>query len=230
MEITEDTYKEMQAFFAKNKYLVIRNFLDSNTSGLLYQYCLAKTQQIDFKSTFDTENYDPDWDGNFFDHQAPGCYSVYGDVLMDTVLAASRPAIEKYTGLELLPNYSYWRLYQKGIDLKRHKDRGSCEISITLCLGYNTSNLNQTEYANYDWPMFVETNEFEGTDSVPVNMKPGDMIIYRGCEVDHWREPFLGLNHAQVFLHYNDKNGPIPNMYDGRPCIGVPKRFQQNGG
>jgi hypothetical protein len=229
MEITVEKYKEMQEFFRTKKYLVIRNFLDSNMNGLIYQYCLAKVQQIDFKTTYSAENYHPDWDGNFNDSQAPGCYSSYADILMETILAASRPAIEKYIGLELLPNYSYWRLYQKGIDLKRHRDRHSCEISITLCLGYNTSNLDPKEYPDYDWPMWVETDEFPGQDGAPVHLKPGDMIIYRGCEVDHWREPFLGLNHAQVFLHYNDKNGPLANMLDGRPIIGVPKEYQKNG-
>lgn len=228
MEINESQFAEMQEFFKKNNYLVIRNFLDANMTGLLYQYCLAKVQMVDFKSTFVSEKYDADWDGHFNDHQAPGCYSSYGDILMDTILAASRPAIENYTGLSLQPNYSYWRLYQRGIDLKRHRDRHSCEISLTMCLGYNTSNLDPEEYKDYDWPMWVETNEFPGTDGVPVHMKPGDMIIYRGCEVDHWREPFLGLNHAQVFLHYNDQNGPYKNLYDGRPIIGVPKQYQTN--
>jgi hypothetical protein len=57
-------------------------------------------------------------------------------------------------------------------------------------------------------------------------MKPGDMIIYRGCEVDHWREAFKGLNHAQMFMHYNDADGPYKGRYDGRPILGIPKHYQ----
>ena len=53
-------------------------------------------------------------------------------------------------------------------------------------------------------------------------MKPGDMIIYRGCELEHWREPYWGKNHAQVFLHYNEKGGQYDIPNDGRPILGMP--------
>jgi hypothetical protein len=145
--------------------------------------------------------------------------------MMDTLLSASRGMIENYTGLELIPNYTYWRFYQKDEDLKRHKDRHSCEISVTLCLGYNNSNVDDSEYI---WPMWVETDELPDQDGAPIYMKPGDMIIYRGCDVEHWRERFKGLNHAQVFLHYNDKAGPYQIEFDGRPILGIPKKFQKD--
>lgn len=221
--MNEQNFKEIQEYFKENKFVVIRNFLDSNLSGLVYQYCLAKVQQIDFKTTFDKNNYDSDWDGTFGDTQAPSSYSAYGDVLMDTILAASRPTIENYTGLPLVPTYSYWRLYQKEEVLTRHRDRHSCEISTTLCLGYNTSNLDQENFKDYDWPIYVENSNQE---EIPIHLKPGDMLIYKGCEVDHWRNKYIGLNHAQVFLHYNNSTNN-PNMYDGRPIIAVPKRFQK---
>jgi hypothetical protein len=220
----EQDLKEMQNYFKENKYVIIRNFLDSSMSGLIYQYCLAKVQQIDFKTTFDKSHYNSDWDGNFGDTQAPNSYSAYADVLMDTILAASRPTIENYIGISLVPTYSYWRLYQKGEILARHRDRHSCEISTTLCLGYNTSNLDQEKFKEYDWSIYVENLKKE---EVEIHLKPGDMLIYRGCEVDHWRKEYLGLNHAQVFLHYNDSNND-PNMYDGRPIIAIPKRFQRS--
>lgn len=222
--MNDQNLKEIQNYFKENKYVVIRNFLDSNVSGLVYQYCLAKVQAMDFKTTFDKKNYDSDWDGSFGDSQAPSSYSAYGDTLMDTILAASRPAIENYTGLNLVANYSYWRLYQKGEILSRHRDRFSCEISTTLCLGYNTSNLDQETFKDYDWPIYVE--DIKGNE-IAVHLKPGDMLIYRGCEVDHWRDEFLGLNQAQVFIHYNDADGESPNLYDGRPIIAIPKRFQR---
>jgi len=41
-------------------------------------------------------------------------------------------------------------------------------------------------------------------------------------EVEHWREKFIGLNHTQVFLHYNDTCGTVNNFLDGRHIIGVP--------
>ena len=66
--------------------------------------------------------------------------------------------------------------------------------------------------------MFIE--ELDGKKT-PIHMKPGDMIIYRGCELKHWREPFWGKNHAQVFLHYNEKGGEYDIPFDGRPILGM---------
>ena len=52
------------------------------------------------------------------------------------------------------------------------------------------------------------------------------MLIYSGCDLEHWREPFQGTVCSQVFLHYNHANGPFAktNLLDGRPLLGVPKR------
>ena len=221
----DELYKQTQEYFAKHNYVSIKNFLDENTAALFYQYCIVKVQRTDFMIEYAKNEYRPDWDGQFGDPQAGVSYNCYADTLMDSLLYASKDAIEKYTGLQLIPNYTYWRFYQKDEDLKRHRDCHSCEISITLCLGYNNSNVEDPEYV---WPMWVETDQIPDQDGAPVYMKPGDMIIYRGCDVDHWRERFKGLNHAQVFLHYNDKNGPYQIEFDGRPILGIPKKFQKD--
>ncbi len=218
--------EDIQDYFQKHKYVVIRKFLDENTAALMYHYCINKVKAMDFKYLWAPNEYSKEWDGTFGDEQAPISYSSYGDVLMDTLLIASNQMVNKYTGLELIPNYTYWRLYQKGEELKRHSDRHSCEISTTLCLGYNTSNLSEEVRKEYSWPMNIESSAHPEVDGVPVAMNPGDMIIYRGCDLEHWRDPFVGLNHAQVFLHYNDMNGPYKNKFDGRPMVGIPKKFQ----
>jgi hypothetical protein len=212
-----------QEYFQKNNYVVIRNFISTDIAMLLYHYCLIQTAAIDYKSFYEPSKYDINWDGQFGDEQAPGAYGKYGDPIMDSLLALSLNAIQQHSGLELNPNYTYWRLYQKGNDLKRHRDRPSCEISTTLCLGYNTSNVDQTMYPDYKWPIWVESLEETELGGIPINLNPGDLLIYRGCEVDHWRDEYIGLNHAQVFLHYNDKNGDINNVNDGRPALGLPK-------
>ena len=56
MEIIDNNTKDIQEYFKTHKYVVVRNFLDPNIVGLVYQYCLAKVQQIDFKTTFDLKN------------------------------------------------------------------------------------------------------------------------------------------------------------------------------
>ena len=71
--------------------------------------------------------------------------------------------------------------------------------------------------------MFVKTKD---NNEIPLHLETGDMIIYKGCEIEHWREPFKGNNHAQVFLHYNQKNGKFNIENDGRPFLGLPSSFK----
>jgi hypothetical protein len=42
-----------------------------------------------------------------------------------------------------------------------------------------------------------------------VDLEPGDMLVYSGCELEHWRNEFMGNMCGQVFLHYNHVNGPF---------------------
>ena len=65
---------------------------------------------------------------------------------------------------------------------------------------------------------------------VKVDLKQGDMLIYRGNLLEHWREPFQGQDCAQVFLHYNNIKTPDAekNIYDTRPHIGLPSHFKND--
>lgn len=72
-------------------------------------------------------------------------------------------------------------------------------------------------------------SQIEKEKNQEIILKPGDMLIYRGCELYHWRDKFLGLCHAQVFLHYKDINGPFydkDKMYDDRFSLGLPRKYQ----
>lgn len=133
---------------------------------------------------------------------------------METMLHFLHPHMEKNTGLSLCPTYSYYRVYRPGMELKQHLDRESCEISTTVCFGFNYTEKDP----EYRWGMYVEPNNL-----IPQN--PGDLIVYKGCEVQHWRNPFdAGPKSYQVqaFFHYIDKNGQFyPEFaYDKRPGLG----------
>lgn len=167
--------------FQKEKYFVVKRFLDSALLGTVYKYALKKL--LTGEMSLD-------------DGQVPGTPSSYGDTLMETLLELFRPRVEMLTGLKLHPTYSYFRVYQHGDVLEKHKDRPSCEISLTLTLGYEAAK---------PWPIFFEL----GDHPVPVELLPGDAIVYRGMELKHWRERFEGVRHTGVFLHYVDQNGPL---------------------
>ena len=204
-------------FFEEHRWVKIDNFIDRNMANLLYHHVQLEAARLNFldENGIDSDQY---IDGRFDDDQAPGDFSKYGDPIFDTLLSLSLEQMQTLTARDLIPTYSYHRLYTQGTELKKHKDRPSCEISTTLCLGYDNSNVDASKYPDWDWAMYIK--EKNGTE-VPIHMKPGDMIIYRGCEIDHWREPLWGKNHAQVFLHYNEKGGEYDIPYDGRPMLGM---------
>jgi hypothetical protein len=127
---------------------------------------------------------------------------------METLLTKVMPIMKKETNLNLIPTYSYARVYEKGSILQRHKDRPSCEISTTLNIGGDL------------WPIFIRKDNKD----IKIKLTPGDMLVYSGCELEHWREKFTGDICSQVFLHYNHVKGKFAdsNLYDKRPLLGLP--------
>ena len=187
-------------------------FLNRDMADFLYGYVLLSKRRLEVEKENGLSETHQHMYGTFDDSQALGDYSKYGDLVFDTLLIGKTKQLSEITQINLVPQYSYHRLYTKGTELERHRDRESCEISVTLCLGYES---------HYDWPIWFEEKNGE---KISVTLNPGDMVIYKGVELDHWREPFQGNNHAQVFLHYNDKNGPYGHQkFDGREVLGVPK-------
>jgi hypothetical protein len=213
-------------FFNENGWVKIENFIDENMANFLYYYVILATKRCNFLEQAEGKNSE-DLYGTFDDIQALGDYSKYGDLVFDTLLSMAVEHMNILTNKKLVPTYSYHRLYTTGTELKRHKDRASCEISTTLCLGYDISNIDKKMYPNFNWPMFVADKKNE-KNGIPIYMKPGDMLIYRGCDIEHWREPYKGLNHAQVFLHYNDMNGENCIPFDTRPMLGLTDKYKKN--
>ena len=217
-----------KAKFEKNHFLVIKEAIDPKVANFVYNYFLMKRQVA--RTFYDTRYISPfttEW-GIWSDEQVPNTYSHFADIAMETLLLNVQPKMEKLTGLKLNPTYSYARIYKKGDVLHRHKDRFSCEISTTMNLGGD------------DWPIYLENKKNVGipdgkkitvassNKGVKVNLKPGDMLGYKGMILEHWREVFLGDNCAQVFLHYNDvkSKDADKNVFDGRSHLGLPSYFK----
>jgi len=193
----------------KKKFKIVKNAMSKDFASFIYNYLLMKRQvnktlmQQHYFSPFETMF------GVWNDGVVPNTYSHYADILTETLLSKLLPKIEKETKLKLNPNYSFFRIYKKGDVLPKHKDRISCEISITLNVGGNP------------WPIYIKPNYKK---TIKVNLKPGDMLIYKGNEVEHWRDAFKGKNHAQIFFHYNNLKTPNSkeNIFDGRLHLGLP--------
>ena len=65
--------------------------------------------------------YDNGMFGTWTDQQVPNTYSHYSDMVMETLIMKVLPRMQKETGLQLIPTYSYARLYKKGDILKDTK-------------------------------------------------------------------------------------------------------------
>jgi hypothetical protein len=180
--------------FKEKGYTIVKNAISEELRDFITQYALFDEMQ-DFQT-----------DGG----QVPNAHAKYADPAMETMLLHLHPLMEENTGLELYPTYSFYRVYRNGDELTSHKDRPSCEISTTVCFNYSYDD------SKYTWPIYM--------DGYEANLKPGDLVIYRGIELEHWRKPFdiqEDAWHIQGFFHYVDKNGSHANFkWDKRNSVG----------
>ena len=153
-----------------NKYQVIKGALSYELANFIFNYFLLKRDAVDwmYKNNI---TYDNGMLGTWTDQQIPNTFSCYADFAMETLLVKMLPVMAKETGLNLIPTYSYARLYKNGDILKKHKDRPSCEISTTLHLGGDP------------WPIFIDGT---GADTVidehkqihKPNAPPGTKVLH----------------------------------------------------
>lgn len=137
-------------------------------------------------------------------------YARYADPLTETILYSSLEHMEEITGKKLHPTYSYSRVYVKGDVLKPHVDRPSCEVSVTVHVATNGE----------PWPIWMKVR---GKEPMSFTLEPGDAVVYKGCEVTHWRGVADKTEvNVQFMLHYVDQNGPNANYkFDTRPSLGL---------
>lgn len=166
-------------------YTLVKNFVNKETANFLYEY-------LEFSTKVYISEGDPmAKDG---DRMVPGCLGPRsGDMTFDSFLNFMHKRVEKLTDKTLYPTYTYARLYVTGNEMPKHIDRPACEYSLTMKLG---------DSGNGNWPIFIDNKE--------VFLDDGDAVLYKGCEVEHWRNkcdiPDYKL--GQLFLHYVDANGP----------------------
>lgn len=200
--------------FETNRYVYLKNFLDKKNCEEL---TVALKNEIKNRGWIDT--------------QCPKSESIRDSMTFDKLLVDLLPHFEQRSGLKLLPTYAYARLYKPGEVLKIHRDRPACEVSATLTLGFDGD----------VWPIYMGTPSEESTDTERLDennnkvyasnvgkvvMDIGDAVLYRGCELYHWRDEYKeGQWQAQVFLHYVDANGPHKDwIFDKRGKLNLPNQ------
>jgi len=190
--------------FKENKYQIIRNALSRDLINYInINFEIHENANYFFRQPT-LENPYP-----FGDGQSPNSFSWYSSIHSEAVLQFLKPTIEQITDTQLYESYSYARNYYRGAILEKHIDRPSCEYSATICISKDA-----------DWGICIENVD---GDVAEIELYPGDMIVYRGDLLRHWRNPYQGKTHRQLFLHYVDANGKYQNYkFDDRPMLGLP--------
>ena len=170
-----------------NNYLHVPNFISKEA---------AATLAAEYEK-FAVENKLPG------DDQAPYSNSCYNYVGFTELLCNKVSHMADLVGENVFPTYCYGRVYRPGDDLKPHKDRDACEVSVTL-------NLSMEK----EWPIYIRKPNGE---VACLNLSPGDAMLYLGCDAEHWRDPLQEGKHIQVFLHYVRSRGPRAKcLFDAR--------------
>ncbi len=91
---------------------------------------------------------------------------------------------------------TYWfdRWYMNGSSMAPHKDRPACEISVSMNISQDT---------HHGWPLMFDIDGEE----TPCFTQPGDAVIYKGMDFQHWRNKFHGNSFHQIFFHFVRTDG-----------------------
>ena len=228
----------MHPEFEKNGFLHARNFLDSITVNIMSTYLDLYYRYI----TFTDENKEAFRKTVLGDETGPlgkkgdvsSSYAFYGSLITESILLNYGQKASTLLGNNLLPTYSFTRIYEKGAPLIPHVDRHQCEISATLPVITCNDKPSVIYVANYHWSKIskrpVEKYSVEDImkkgDYSRFELYPGDALFYRGSERYHWREDLEQDYLAQFFLHYVQADGKHKDLYfDTRPYLGFPDTY-----
>ena len=207
--------------FEKNGYFVIKNLYDPKK---LYHELPKERGTLKWfgKKLSNYKNFG-------VEQQVEGSLSRYLHPQYSKVHSEVRLILEKFIGRKLYNTYYYDRFYFPGQELTKHIDRPACEISVSVHI---SSNIKQ------DWAFYIKTPDgykdstkkevlYYGKEE-SIILKPGDGIVYKGCERPHWRNRMPGfldtvlyndkldeLYYHQIFFHYVLQDGYRTNFaYD----------------
>jgi hypothetical protein len=128
------------------------------------------------------------------DDQSPRRYVAHNEPVAHFFHHQLTAAVTAIAGEPVKPSYVYLASYQPGAILEKHSDREQCEFSVTLCLDYSPEPRKATP-----WPLHLHKR----SGTVTVFQAIGDALLYRGCQLPHWRDPLPeGHTSTSIFFHY----------------------------
>ena len=186
--------------FSENGFEIVRNVIDTQLLNLLKTE-FEMIRDLHYVNRKTNNLY------KFGDEQSPKSFSMYNVTCFEALCLLLTDKISEVIEKKLFPCYSYARIYYEGATLEPHTDRPSCEYSSTVCI-------DSTDL----WDFYIVDRK--GYKNI-VKLNPGDMCVYSGTDLIHWREKYKGQKQIQCFLHYVDQSGKFKNFkYDKRPMMG----------
>jgi hypothetical protein len=136
------------------------------------------------------------------DIQVGGAPCEYSDPVTERLLRVKTSYLCDLLRLDLVPTYSYLRLYRPGDRLPPHRDRSACEITVSASLAVDVR-----------WPLRILV-ENGIVDYCPA---PRGAVAFRGQELLHWREALFGSGPiANVLFHYVQQHGACASWANDR--------------
>jgi hypothetical protein len=208
----------MHTGYDKNGYLLVQNFFDVAIIELLQEYYKIKYQLIKY---YKSPKIAP------VTSVVASGYNYYADTLTESISANNLHKVSDLLKINLLPTYTFTRIYEKNDILTPHIDRHACEISATCPIITSNDSPSIIYISNYtfdrkkDKAISTLQEVKKRGDYSEVKLQPGDALFYKGCERYHWREPLKEDLLIQFFMHYVDKNGVNNEWHlNKRPFLG----------
>jgi len=205
-------------FFQKYGYMIIRGIWDPEEFQEDMNDLPKERGQYSYRGKIDKFVINPEI-------QVQNSLSRYNHPKYKYAHSQIRMILEDILGEKLYNTYYFDRFYFVNQRLFRHTDRNSCEISLTYQINTNSKE---------PWGICFQTPDGE---EKYVNLNNGDAVLYKGCDIEHWREPLKSRYnlverlirkvkkieddtfHHQIFFHYVLANGPRSHFAGDISCL-----------
>lgn len=194
IQLNRGTSKTKNSTFERQGYLLVKNLIDPKE---LYCEVPEERGQITYFGKLEKFQHIP------VEHQVEGSLARYYYPPYKESYFKVKRRLEEIIQKSLSTTYYYDRFYFEGQELTRHIDRDACEISVSIHISSNIKD-----------PWGFKLIDFDGNEK-ELFLNPGDGLLYKGCEVCHWRDPMPGkrnkiskwlgkkeLYYHQIFMHY----------------------------
>ena len=204
----DELIEKAASHFAEKKYAVIESLMPPEQMAAMRKFYKEYVARGFMK---------------YGDNQVKNRYWQHNEPLASFLHHELADVISRVAGKKLILAYCYAASYNEGADLKPHRDRDQCEYSISFQVDYEPAQKDDLSpwalgvsipqvdlngrYA-FDWKEFESDPGLSG-DTSYINLKSGDGLFYKGCELIHFRKALLeGATSTSLFLHY------VPEGFD----------------